>query len=68
MREVELAYSEVMNTTEVLLVFQTTYYKKPYGAYVIINLAAPKNVQDEEILACIEKVANMSGDDARAAK
>ena len=59
MREVWLDHSEVMNSTEILLVYKTKFNRQEYGAYVIINIASRVPDQDEWIAGCIESLQNI---------
>lgn len=68
MREIWLEYSEVINTTEVLLVFATSYYGKQYANYLHLNIALPKVVQDDLIEQIIYSLENINGAKAREAR
>lgn len=67
MREVELIYLEVMNETEQLFVFETTFNKHKYAIPAIINMALPVEIQDKELGALILSLANMTRKDATSA-
>lgn len=67
MREVELIYLEVMNETEHLFVFETTFNKHQYAIPVIINMALPVEIQDEQISGLVMALVNMTRADAASA-
>lgn len=66
MREVELIYVEVMNETEQLLVFETTFNKQMYARLIILNTALPVESQDVLLRVLILSLANMTKEDANA--
>jgi len=66
MREVELIYVEVMNETEQLLVFETTFNKLMYAKLIILNTALPVKSQDVLLRVLILSLANMTKEDANA--
>jgi len=66
MREVELIYVEVMNETEQLLVFETTFNKQMYARLIILNTALPVESQDGLLRVLILSLANMTKEDANA--
>jgi len=66
MREVELTYVEVMNETEQLLVFETTFNKQMYARLIILNTALPVESQDVLLRVLILSLANMTKEDANA--
>ncbi len=57
--KVEFVYLEIVNQTEQLMVFSTSYYGKEYGLEIILNTALPIEVQDEKLRKIIAKVASM---------
>jgi len=64
MRKVELIYLEVMNETEHLFVFETTFNSQTYALPVILNMALPTEIQDTELKKVIGSLANMTRKDA----
>ena len=64
MREVEFIYVEVMNETEQVLVFQTTFNGNSYAIPVILNTALPVEAQDVLLANAIAALANMTRKDA----
>ena len=64
MRKVELIYIEVINETEQLLVFQTTFNNKPYAIPIMLNMALPIEMQDDLLRKLIHALANMTRKDA----
>jgi len=66
MREVELIYVEVMNETEQLFVFETTFNKQMYARLIILNTALPVESQDVLLRVLILSLANMTKEDANA--
>lgn len=67
MREVELIYVEVLNETEQVLVFATTFNNEPYGAPLTLNTALPVDVQDIQIRKTVTKLERMKTKDAKEA-
>ena len=67
MREIELIYIEVMNETEQLFVFETTFNKNKYAVPVIINMILPVTSQDEQLSNVILALVNMTRKDAAGA-
>jgi hypothetical protein len=67
MRTIELEHSEVLNATEVILIFSTTYRNKPYGTYVTLNMASSPELQDEQILGALERLLTFTEKDAKRA-
>jgi len=68
MRKVSLEHSEVLNETEVLLVFTTTFNRKQYATYTIINTVEKVELQDDLIEQAVTQLADMKREDARNAK
>ena len=64
MRKVELIYVEVMNETEQLFIFETTFNKQPYAHTLMLNTALPIKMQDAEFRKAISFLANMTREDA----
>lgn len=67
MRKVEFAYLEIINNTEQLIIFVTTFNKKSYGADIILNTALPVEVQDVQIRKVIKKLETMKAKDVKEA-
>ena len=63
-REVELIYSEVISNSEVVLVFQTIFNRKPYGTSVTLNTGLPVKIQDEKITEAVNQLIYMDRNDA----
>lgn len=63
-REIELVHSEVISLTEVVLVFQTTFNRKPYGASVTLNTGLPVKMQDAKITEAVNQLIHMDRNDA----
>lgn len=68
MRQVNLEHSEVLNETEVLLVFTTTFNRKQYATYAVINTLVNVKLQDDLIEQAVESLTSMNREDARNAK
>lgn len=66
MRKVELLYVEVMNETEQVFIFETTFNKQKYAQMVVLNTALPIEVQDLKLGQVIWSLANMTREDAKA--
>lgn len=66
--KIEMIYSEVLNSTEIILIFQRTYYGHDYGVYATINLASPVPEQDSEIARALFKLEHLDGESARNAR
>jgi len=67
MRKIEFVYVEVMNETEQMLVFQTTFNGKSYAVPVILNMALPTASQDLVLVNAIAALVNMKREDAAEA-
>jgi len=67
MREVNLIYVEVMNETEQLFVFETTFNKHQYANILTLNMALSIDIQDSEFSKTISLLSNMSRKDAELA-
>jgi len=63
MRKVEFYGVYVLNETEQLLIFTTTFDKKNYGLDFILNTALPPEVQDLQIIKIINKLQNITRKD-----
>lgn len=68
MREVWLEHSEVLNETEVLLVFATKFNRQMYAQYTVINIASHTIEQDDAVAQIIERIQSMTRKDASKAK
>ena len=68
MKKVELSYIEVMNETEQLFVFTTTFNGKTYAQPIIINMALPVEIQNITFQKTIWVLANMTRKDAAGAE
>jgi len=66
MKKVEFIYVEVLNETEQIFVFETTFNKQLYAQVIILNTALPIKIQDLELSKIIESLANMTRKDADA--
>lgn len=67
MREVELIYIEVLNETEQLFIFETTFNNQPYAQMITLNTALPIDIQDMHLSTIILSLANMTREDAKQA-
>ena len=67
MRKVELIYIEVMNETEQLFVFETTFNKQQYAIPLILNMALPVEIQDTQFGNVILSLVSMTREDAAGA-
>ena len=65
MREVELLYVEVMNETEQMYIFETTFNKHKYAQLIILNTALPIGAQDMSLGKVIMSLADMTREDAK---
>jgi len=66
MRKVELVYSEVVDSTNVLFIFQATFNKKQYGSFVTANIYNPATL-DEQIQKVVEQLETFTTKDAKEA-
>lgn len=64
MREVKLIYVEVMNETEQVFIFETTFNKHRYAHMIILNTALSIEMQDMQLRELIGSLANMTQKDA----
>jgi len=67
MREVEFYYLEILNETEQLMIFRTTFNKEPYGEMLVLNTALPVKKQDEQIKQAVYRLRHMNREVARNA-
>lgn len=63
MKKVELIYIEVMNETEQLFIFETTFNKQQYAQMITLNTALPVAMQDMQLRVAILSLANMTRKD-----
>ncbi len=64
MREIEFYGVYVLNETEQLLIFITTFDRKDYGLDLILNTALSPEVQDLQIAKTVNKLQSMTRKDA----
>lgn len=67
-REVELVYIEQLDSSEVLLVFETVFNGKPYHLELILNLNQIEVHQNIQIERVIDSLATMDRNDATFAE
>lgn len=60
MKDIEFYYLEIINETEQLMVFTTTFNRKEYGLDLMLNTALPIEVQDIQIRKIITKLNGIS--------
>jgi len=63
MREIEFYGVYVLNETEQLLIFITTFDRKDYGLDLILNTALSPEVQDLQIAKTVNKLQSMTRKD-----
>ena len=67
MREIEFIYTEVLNASEQLFIFSTTFNKMTYSHYVIVNTVQAVEIQDLNIATCVLTLQTMKKVDAKDA-
>lgn len=67
MRKIELIYVEVMNETEHIFIFATTFNGQQYAQMLILNIALPVVMQDEKLNKAIVTLTDINRETAKTA-
>ena len=67
MREIELIYVEILNETEHLFIFTTTFNGQNYGQMLTLNMALPIVTQDSEFEKALATLININRKTAKKA-
>lgn len=59
-KEVDFYYLEVVNETEQLMIFTTTFDKDLVGLDIMLNTALPVQVQDLKIARIVERLSKIT--------